>query len=302
MLNRVFQNSDNECRIGIYFVMAEDGGQQNPARDMIIAFIQRPTLRNARLLGNKLCESTPGQSGLGLLFLMLGQQGQTYKLVLSRFPADQGVIAEAQRDGLSVEFIERVFMKNAASYKAALYKGESFDEDFRIGRAVDKQLRGPGNTIANYWIHGFLSSDFETTSKAGTRRFAVALRDATKSATEAATKHELVVMGMVSHNLDGQLVSIHEIIERYALSAAAARELLRHVHRGLAEDTFRFDAEEYGLHAVYASIELHTGGILLAPPDRFDQTFEREAVDLETNEFRFSTVGRIVNETVRGRK
>jgi len=303
MLNRVFQASDDECRIGIYFVMTEDGSQRNPARDMIVQFIQRPIQANARLLGNRLCESTPGQSGLGLLFLMLGREDDTYKLILSRFPADQGVVAEAQRGRLEVQFIERVFMKNAASYKAALYRGVSFDEDFRTGLAVDKQLRGPSNDIASYWIHGFLGSDFETTSKAGTRRFAVALRDATKSAAGSATKHELVVMGMLAHNLNDQMLSIRDIIRRYSLSDEAATELLRHVdHPGLAEDAFRFDSEEYALHAVYASVELHTGCVLLAPPDKFEQTIEREEIDPATNEYRFSTTGRIVNETVRGRR
>jgi hypothetical protein len=303
MLGRVYEAAERECRISIYFVMSDDGGQENPARDLITTFIQQPSLDTARNLGERLCSVTPGQGGLGLLFFILGLENQRHKLVISRFPADQGVIGEAQRGGLTVQFLERVFMKSATAYKAALYSGESFDEDFRTGYAVDKQRRGADTTISQYWIHRFLKSDFETTSKEGTRRFAVSLRDATKSAPEVSTKHELVSLGKLAHNLNGQLVSIDEIIDRYALSEDAAEEILNHLpHRGLSEDIFEFDAQEFGLHALYASVELDTGGVLMAPPERFDETFEREDIDPNAERVRFTTVGRIVGETVRGRR
>jgi putative GTP pyrophosphokinase len=62
--------------------------------------------------------STTHRSGLGLLFLVTGEDDGETKIVVSRFPADSGVLAEEKGKGLTVEFLERIFMKGAKSYKA----------------------------------------------------------------------------------------------------------------------------------------------------------------------------------------
>jgi hypothetical protein len=303
MLLQVFHRSDQECQIPIRFVMAQDGTQTNPARDSILRFIQHPTLPNGLTIANRLSIFSTNKSGLGLLFLLLGGDGKKHKFVLSRFPADQGVVAEAKTDTLEVEFIERVFMKSAASYKAALYKGESFDAHFWSGAAVDKQINASAYQIADYWIRDFLASDFETTSKAGTKRLAVALREASKAAKDIATKHELVAVTMLVPSLANQVLSIRDIMERYHLSDNAKGEILSHLaYPDLADDTFLLDREEFINHAAFASVELNSGGILLAPPDRFEECFQREAIDAQKREYRFTTVGRIVDERVRGRR
>jgi hypothetical protein len=49
-------------------------------------------------------------------------------------------------------------------------------------------------------------------------------------------------------------------------------------------------------------VELDTGGIMLAPSDRFDATFERELLDKDSHKYKFSTVGRVVDERLRGRR
>jgi len=110
---------------------------------------------------------------MGLLFLIRGVEGQEHKVIVSRFPADNGVLAEMNDAELSVEFLQRVFMKSAHSYKAALYQDESFNTGFWQGRVVDRQVADPVVRVSEYWIKGFLDSDFRTTPAAGTRRLPV---------------------------------------------------------------------------------------------------------------------------------
>ena len=303
MLGDVFTRSDQECQLPIRFAMSPEGEMKNPARDLIIAFCKNPTMVNGKAIAERLRDSTTNRSGLGLLFLLHGSDKKRTKLVLSRFPADQGVVAEASKGSLTVEFIERVFMKNAATYKATVYKGASYDKDFWLGSAVDKQLNMTGYQAANYWIREFLNSDFETTSKQGTKRFAVALREASRSAPNSSTKHELVGASMLAANLGGQVVTINDILNKFNLSEAARDAIISKLgYSALAGDTFVFDAEEFLAHAALASVELNTGAIMLAPPDRFNAVFSRETVVEGGDEYRFRTQGRIVDEKVRGRR
>ncbi len=146
MLAKVFSRSDSECQIPIRFLSRADGAQNNEVRTDLVGFIESPSVDAGMQLANRLRDCTTRRSGLGLFFVMLGRENQTFKVLLSRFPADEGVVAEAREGALQVEFIERVFMKRAASYKAAFYEGSSFDSDFWSGFAVDRQL----NRMAEY--------------------------------------------------------------------------------------------------------------------------------------------------------
>ncbi|HVX56094.1 MAG TPA: hypothetical protein VHA37_00015, partial [Candidatus Saccharimonadales bacterium] len=118
MLNRVFDAADRECTHDITFDADDDGNQVNPCRDLIVAYIKKSTLSHGQRLAKRLQQFTTRKSGLGLLFLLTGQHAGESKIVLSRFPADSAILAEEGADGLTVEFLEKVFMKSATSYKA----------------------------------------------------------------------------------------------------------------------------------------------------------------------------------------
>lgn len=303
MLNVIFEKSDSECDIPIRFVMAEDGSQNNEARNDMLAYIESPTLDRGGVLAKRMRDFTTQKPGLALFFLILGSEGNNRKIVLSRFPADEGILAEPHEDTLQVEFIERIFMKNAKSYKAALYKGSSLRGDFWKGSAVDKQINESNHQIANYWIHGFLASDFETTSKAGTKRLAVAIREASKKASNLGTKQQLVAFATLARGVAGQSISINDMAERYSLTEDAKETLISQLpYRELANDSFILDANEFSQHVAYASVELDNGGILIAPPDRFDDCFQREYLNDELHTIRFVTEGQIVDEKIKGRK
>ncbi len=305
LLSDVFIRSDRECDMPIRFTKELDGTQNNEVRNRVIGFMQTPSLNIGKHLANRLRDYTTNRSGLGLLFLIFGRDDKKaeYKLVLSRFPADRGILAEADEAGLKLEFLERIFMKSATAYKAALYKGSSFVSGFWSGHAIDKQINAPNYQIATYWIRDFLASDHKTTSAAGTKRFAIALREASKHARSVEVQHELIGLRMLAGGKAGKSISIQSLMDDFGLSEQAHLAIINELaYEDLVSDQFVLDADEFNRHAAFTSVELHTGGMLLAPADEFNRVFPREAVDREENLYRFSAEGRIIDERVRGRK
>jgi hypothetical protein len=100
-------------------------------------------------------------------------------------------MANESKGMLSVEFVERVFMKNARAYKSAFYRTKSLDAGFPKGRAVDKQASG-NRDLSDYWIRNFLNSEFRTTGPAGSKRLALALKKALKSAQDLSAKQQII--------------------------------------------------------------------------------------------------------------
>ena len=142
------------------------------------AYLRAPSLENGRTIAARLQVVTTNRSGLGLLFLAKCEAHDgSLGLVISRFPAEEGVVAQELSDGLDVEFIERVFMKNVKAYKSAIYTTPTLSAGLQEGRVIDHQLSGP-REMSQYWIRGFLASDLRTTGPFGSRRIADALRTA----------------------------------------------------------------------------------------------------------------------------
>ena len=73
------------------------------------------------------------------------------------------------------------------------------------------------------------------------------------------------------------------------------------------DQSFSFDATEFGRHISYRMVELDTGAILMAEDAKFEDVFQAEPVDRETIEqrnkvVRFSTEGEVVDQRYRKRK
>jgi hypothetical protein len=140
LLDNVYAKAEKECDIEISFNQGADGTQQNPCRDLVTTYLRGPTLVRGRAIAERLQKLSDKRSGLGLLFLIAGKEGREHKVVISRFPTDSAILAEENQNNLTVEFLERVFMKSATSYKAAMYKDGSLQAGFWLGVAVDKQI------------------------------------------------------------------------------------------------------------------------------------------------------------------
>lgn len=297
LLNDIYSKSDVECDIEISFNSNAAGAQQNPCRDLVIEYLRGPTLVRGRHIAERLEKVTTHRSGLGLLFLIAGKEGRDHKIVMSRFPADSAILAEEDQRALSVEFLERVFMKSASAYKAAAYRDPSLGAGFWMGRAVDRQINSRVVQISNYWIAEFLASDFRTTAAAGTRRLAIALRDAAKKSDDVAVKSAIAAAVTLANGLGGQRISISEFEDRFGLPEAAREAIASEVKApNLVDERFQFDLHEFSSQIAYRSVELDSGATLTAPFAEFDNLFHREIVDEATHKIRFTTEGEVKSE------
>lgn len=234
---------------------------------------------------------------------MTGRHKGETKIVVSRFPADSGILAEEKEKGLSVEFLERVFMKSATSYKAAAYSGRSFAKDFWKGIAADKQINSAESYIADYWIKDFLRSDFLTPGEAGTRRLAIAVRDALNGSVETKVKQDIVALQHLVAGMPKRVVSGKGILDHFHVSAETQEQIKDCFPRAkLFEENFQFVPAEFLKHVALRTIELDNGGLLTAATQRFDQVFTTEVVDRAEDVVRFTTQGKIVDQRFRKAK
>ena len=265
------------------------------APDLILTYLGGPTLARGRHIVERLEAVTTHRSGLGLLFLIVGSEGKDYKVVISRFAAHSAVSAEEDQQNLSVEFLERVFMRSVHAYKAVLYRNPSLITGFWLGRAVDKQINNQESS--NYWIAEFLDSDLRTTTAAGTRRLAVALRDAAKRTADVGVKSEIAAAVTLATGLRGQRLSISDFTKHLRLSDAAKRAVSDEVRGvGTLEERFQFDLDEFTRHVAYRTVELDSGGLLTADAMTFDNVFHRDVIDEPEHKVRYSTEGRVISE------
>lgn len=299
LLESIYSKSEQECDIDIAFRPSASGAQQNPCRDLILDYLGNCTLANGRLLATRLEEMTDGRSDFGLLFLISGEEGRDHKIIISRFPTDTAILADEKKRSLTVEFLERVFMKSATSYKAVLYRDSSFQSGFWTGKAVDRQINNRNISLSNYWIADFLESDFSLTPAAGTRRLAIALRNAAKR-SGLDVKTEIIAAVTLAGSLRGKRTSITEFEQRYTLSAEARAAIRKELKSPrLADERFQFDGDEFDALVGYRSIELDNGAMMTAQSSEFDQVFHPEVIDERKREVRFSTEGRIVNQKLK---
>lgn len=299
LLSGIYAKADTECNVDITFSPTRDGKQQNDCRDLVVSYISKPDLSKGRKIAERLAEYSDGRSGLGLLFLISGKEGRDHKIVLSRFPTDSAIYVDETPGSLSVQFLERVFMKSKTSYKAVLYQHASLQGGFWFGRAIDKQLNTLLGEPSNYWINDFLLSDFTTTPAMGTRRLAIALRDATKKAS-LDIKQELTAAGTLASGLAGQRLNIDDFGNRLGLSDAAKSAIKNELKSSAAaQEVFQFDIGTYRGLVAFKSIELSNGALLTADTEKFDEVFEQEPVEGSKDEIKFVTRGQVIDEKLK---
>lgn len=303
MLNKVFDASEHECNIDIAFRPKTDGKQQNDVRDEIISYIQTPTLPKGKKIAERLENVTTGRSGLGLLFLISGTFSNKNKIVISRFPADQGILAEESKNKLTVSFLEKVFMKSQNSYKAVIYKNITATSNVWKGRAVDKQINRAGHESSEYWIFDFLESDFLTTSASGTKRYAEAIKSAASHASDLEVKQQLTHLATFTPALHNQTLSIIDIAKKYSLSKETQDALIAELPNAhVAKEKFKFDKSMFAEVVQFRTIELDNGGMMTASADNFDDVFKQTKISTKEKRYKITTEGCIINEQLRKRK
>lgn len=302
MISSIFEKSDSDCKIPIIF-LPENGEQKNDVRDEILKLMASKSIEDGRALANRLQNATTEKSGMGLLFFTIGSEDKECKIVISRFPADEGVVAERNSAKLIVEFVEEVFLKSAYSYKSAMYKSPLDHPDLWTGYAIDKQINHGAKEVANYWISDFLNSDFQTTPRAGTKRLALALKDAISKTKNPIVKHEITSSAKLAKNIPAKAMTISEFCDGFHFSEETKLEVCKQTPSAkLLEDKFVFDRTEFDKHLSYKMVELDNGAILSAQAANFDDCFERKKLKGENNDILFTTKGKVVDERLRRSK
>lgn len=302
-LRQVFDKAEAECQHDIAFTAGDEGKQQNDCRDLLLDYIKNPDLAHGREVAKRLQGFTTHRSRLGLLFLMKGQYKGEIKLVVSRFPADSGILAEEKEKSLNVEFLERIFMKSATSYKAVVYSGKSFTKDFWKGQAVDKQINSAESYISDYWIRDFLLSDFLTPGEAGTRRLAIAVRETMNRSTNPKVKEDITALHHLVAGMPRKVMNAKAILDQFHVSEETKQEIKDHFPRAKSfQENFQFVPSEFLKHVFLRTVELDNGGLLTAATERFDEVFTSETVDAAKSVVRFSTQGKIIDQRFRKAK
>lgn len=295
LLQDVYVKSERECSIDIAFDRADDGAAHNDCRTLLLAYARDPSVETGLPLATRLGSCSTRRSALGLLFLATGMVGQQRKIIIARFAAHSGILADENPEALSVQFVERVFLKSVGSYKAVLYQDSINDQAYWTGKAVDKQINSSETEVSRYWITEFLGSDFRTTSATGTRVLAVAMRNAARSTDNLEIKKEITAAATLGAGLNDQVMTAGDFLGRFGLTQQARDVIVGQMrHPGLLNEQFRFSAEEFNRQLPYKSVELNSGAILTAVATEFDNVFDHGEPDVNGN-VTYSATGRVVS-------
>ena len=267
----------------------------------MLAHQSEATEETGKAIAERLQNATDNRSGMGLLFVMTGQHGPRFRLVVSRFPANAAIMAEVSEDKLDVAYLEQVFIKRMSAYKAILLEDPNPQSNFWRGMATDRQAGGSPENISNYWIDDFLDADFSDTPQAGTRRLAEALRDAVRINPVMSVKSEIAAAASLAATaLAGKSTSVEAFCAHFGLSDDASSTIKAQLSKpGLASKTFVFDAKEFRVKIPFRTVEMESGAILTAPSEKFNKVFEMQEGPDGIVEYR--TRGRVADQRMKGR-
>lgn len=296
MLDDIFSGDSTARDFEVTFNPAADGTQVNDCRDLLIEFEAKPTESNGLLVAERLQSVTDNRSGIGLLFLISGTVGLKRRLVASRFPTDQAVLAEVNSGGLDVEFLEQVFIKRLSSYKAIMLQHQTPKNGFWKGLATDRQAGQSGEHISEYWLKDFLNADFSETAAAGTRRLATALKQALKLNPNLATKSEIAhASSLAPAAFAGKSLTIDSFCDHFGFSKSTKETIKNQLSKpSLFAKTFQFDPKEFKIVAPYRTVEMNNGAILTAPNEEFEEVFKSQNVS--DGVVRYTTEGRVSDQ------
>jgi hypothetical protein len=300
MLKDIFDASGKDCNVPVMF-LSDGEKQDNAVRSELLALLSKPSVAVATSLAKRLQAATSGTSGMGLLFICIGKDGESdTRIVISRFPADEGVVAEKSSEKLTVQFVEQVFLKSAYSYKAATYLWDGKPNQLWKGFVVDKQINHGSKAVADYWIVDFLRSEFSTTAAQGTKRLAKAIKAAIQATSDIDIKAQITSAAQLAANLPKKAMTISDFCDGFHLSERAKQAILSNVNPSrLVHEKFRFDVSEFSKHLAYKQVELDTGAVMTAPAEKFDDCFKATQHKDETV---FVAAGHIVDEKLKSAK
>lgn len=298
LLRSIFIAGSDNRDFEVMFKPASDGSQKNECRDAMIAYVTQSSLAHGRVIAKRLQDATDNRSSIGLLFLISGEHGLKKRLVVSRFPADQAILAEIDESGLDLEFLEQVFIRRMSAYKALLLEHPNPTSGFWSGTATDRQAGGSAENISQYWMTEFLTADFAETPAAGTRRLAEALKKAIKGNPNLDVKSEIAAaVTLAKTAFSGKQTSVDDFCAHFGFSVSTQQSIIAQLPKpSLASKSFKFDSRVFSERLPYRTVEIENGAILTAPSGEFDDVFK---VTHGTGDIvEYSTRGRVSDERI----
>lgn len=290
-----------ECDLNIIFTSTGEN-QNNETRNMIINIIREKTVSSGIPLVAWLSKNTDNKSKSGLVFILLGKNNNSDFFILARFPAEEGIVINDKRNGIKVQVLDEVFLKNSHRYKMAYFEGISLKGDFWKGLAVDKQINESAigvREVSEYWIKDFLKCDLEMTSKRGSILVAKSLRSILGSKIEDTDKEKIIEAAISVKTLNGKKTTIRKMIDDLGIEKNIANKIIDQLpNREVADKVFHFDVSYFtGIFNLRVKY-LNTGAVIMAPNEEFDNIFNQNYV-AESGMTRYITEGFTTNEAVR---
>jgi hypothetical protein len=300
-LQKTFEKAEKECNLPIVF-RPEKGTQKNEVRNLILNIIDKPSIKSSDPLMERLAKFTNNKSGAGLVFIIIGKHGRLTKLLISRYKAEEAIIAEAEAENLNVELIDNAYIKKANTYKGALYIGSNKSKDFWKGSVIDKQANDPMKEVSDYWIKDFLDSEFELTPQRGSKIIANAFKQAVNHEKNLDIKQELLSATIGLKGLNGNISTIEDLIKNSNMSKEAINSITEVFDTPeLLKIGFVFDHSEFKKIANYKAVFLDNGGIIIAEADNFQKIIIQTTVNESDKIESFSTQGKVINESIKAR-
>src|SRR5690625_4648529 len=94
LLQDVYAKSERECSIDIAFDRADDGAAHIDCLTLLLTHARTPSVETRLPLATRLGSCSTRRSALGLLFLATGMAEQQRKIVIARFAAHSGILAD----------------------------------------------------------------------------------------------------------------------------------------------------------------------------------------------------------------
>ena len=295
-LELLFNNANKECDILIRFV-AKTGKQDNEVRDHIIKICNKFTFGNCQPLVKSLARFTDNKIKEGLLFFIYAKEQTKTKLLIARFPSEEGITVKDNKGKCVFEVINDVYLKNSRKYKAVYY--QSTQDDFWTGYAVDKQINDSGvKEISDYWVKSFLQSELKLNSNRGSELLAKAVRQTITDTTDDEVKGELIGVTSLVKNINTQALTFKSFFDKMNVSPKTKTEVLARIDPPeLCEISFQFNSDRFAENCTYLMKFLDTGAIAMAPAADFP-TIWNEGV-AENGKVRYSTEGKNIKIKVR---
>jgi hypothetical protein len=297
-LTVLFNNSEKDCDIQIRFI-PQRGKQYNEAREFIVKLCNKFTMENCNPLVKSLMYLTDKKIKEGLLFFIYAEDKSDKKLLIARFPSEEGITVKINDGKYVFEVVDDVFLKNSKKYKAVYYQSKL--DDYWSGYAVDKQIND--NTlkeISDYWIKDFLQSELKLNSKRGSLILAKAVRKTITETTDDNVKEELIGVTPLLKNINTRVVSFKGFFDKMNLSEKAKKEVLSKIDNpNLYGVTFKFDSDVFSENCNYLINILDTGAVIMAPAADYSTLWQEEVLNEER--YKYSTEGKKIRTKMSNR-